>query len=51
MSLHAKTLRNLIGDDRLGEAIEMLIAHLEQDDTLHDVYDQVILIRQGASGG
>jgi len=45
MSFHAKTLRNLIGDDRLGDAIETLIAYLEQDDTLHDVYDQVILIK------
>jgi hypothetical protein len=32
MSFHAKTIRNLIGDDRLEEAIEMLIGHLEEDD-------------------
>jgi hypothetical protein len=45
MSFHAKTIRNLIGDDRLEEAIEMLIIHLEQDDDRHDLYDQMILLK------
>ncbi|MFZ4635288.1 MAG: hypothetical protein ACOYNO_13875, partial [Saprospiraceae bacterium] len=45
MSFHAKTIRNLIGDDRLEEAIEMLIGHLEEDDARHDLYDQTILLK------
>lgn len=43
MSLNAKKIRNLIGDDRLEEALEDMLGYLEHRDNDHDLYDQAIL--------
>ncbi len=43
MSIHIKTIRNYIGDNRLEEAIEQLVALLENEHTCHDLYDQTLV--------